>query len=57
MIMSKRVVWMRAHDFGVKTDRLRVVLDAQRIVRADLTELLLASARACDARNLARAAE
>ena len=51
MIMSEGVVRTRAHDFGVKTNRLRVVFDAERIVGADITDLLLASVRACDARN------
>jgi hypothetical protein len=51
MIKSECVVRTLAHDFGVKTNRFRVVFDPQRIVRADITELLLASARACDARN------
>jgi hypothetical protein len=49
--MSERVVRMLAHDFGVKTNRRRVVFDAQRGVRTDITDLLLASARACDACN------
>ena len=49
--MSERVVGTLAHAFGVKANRLRVVFDAQRIVRADITDLLLASARASDARD------
>ncbi len=51
MIMSKRVVGMLVHDFGMKANRLRVVFDAQRIVRADITDLLLPAARACDTRD------
>jgi hypothetical protein len=49
--MSERVFGMLAHYFGVQANRLRVVLDAQRIVRADITDLLFASGRACDARD------
>ena len=51
VIMSECVVRTPAHDFGVKTNRLRIVFDAQRIVRTDITYLLLASARACAARE------
>ena len=51
MIMSECVLRTLAHDFGVKTNRLRVVFDAQRMVRADITNLLLASARARDPCN------
>ena len=51
MIMSERVIRMIAHDFGVQANRFRVVFDTQRIVRADIANLLLASVRACDARD------
>ena len=37
---------MLVHNFGVKTNRLPVVFDAQRIVRTDIADLLLASSRA-----------
>src|SRR5580692_7808297 len=40
VVMSERVVRMFAYQFGVKTNRLRVVFDAQRIVRADVADLL-----------------
>jgi hypothetical protein len=51
MIMSKDVIRMLAHDLGVKPNRLRVVFDAEVIVRANIADLLLDSARTCDARN------
>ena len=49
--MSERIVGMFAHDFGVQANRLRLVFNAEGIVRADITDLLVGSARACDARN------
>jgi hypothetical protein len=42
---------MLAYQFGVKTNRLRIVFDAQRIVCTEVTDLLLASISACDVRD------
>jgi hypothetical protein len=46
MVMRERVGGMLAHDFRVKTNRGRVVFDAEGIVCVSVADLLLAAARA-----------
>jgi hypothetical protein len=49
MIMSKRVVRPPAYDCGVETNRLRIVFNAQRIIRAHVANMLLVCTSACAA--------
>lgn len=51
MIVGERVLRSFPDHFGVKTNRLRVVFDTQGVVRADVADLLLSSARKCVAPN------
>ncbi len=51
MIMSERVVRMLSYDYDVTTNRLWIVFNAEGIVRADIADLFLGSARDCVAPN------